>query len=67
MGWEINAESFYRMIKRFWLYGGVKEIIISEGGAAFKDELINGVVDDVQRIDYFQEYIGAVLKAKKKA
>ena len=42
-----------------------KEIIISEGGAAFKDELINGVVDDVQRIDYFQQYIGAVLKAKK--
>jgi len=42
MGWEINPDSSNRLIKRFWLYGGVKEIIISESGAAFKDELING-------------------------
>jgi len=65
MGWEINPDSFYRLIKRFWLYGGVKEIIISESGAAFKDELINGVVNDQQRIDYFQQYLLALLRAKK--
>jgi beta-glucosidase len=65
MGWEINADSFYRIIKRFWLYGGVKEIIISEGGSAFKDELVNGVVNDARRIDYFQQYLAAVLKARK--
>lgn len=65
LGWEINPDSFYRMIKRFWLYGGVKEIIISEGGAAFKDSLVNGVVNDQERIDYFQQYLGAVLKARK--
>ncbi len=65
MGWEINADSFYRMIKRFWLYGGVKEIIISESGAAFKDELINGRVKDEKRVDYFQQYLTAALRAKK--
>jgi beta-glucosidase len=65
MGWEINADSFYRMIKRFWLYGGVKEIIITEGGACFTDHLSNGMVNDVQRIDYFKQYLGAALKAKK--
>ena len=65
MGWEINADSHYRMIKRFWLYGGVKEMIISEGGACFNDQLHNGVVNDVQRIAYFQQYLGAALRAKK--
>lgn len=65
MGWEINAESSYRMIKRFWLYGGVKEIIISESGAYFKDHLHNGVVNDVQRVAYFKQYLGAALRAKK--
>ena len=65
MGWEINADSFYRMLKRFWLYGGVKEIVISESGAAFKDDLINGTINDVKRIDYFQQYLAAALKAKK--
>lgn len=65
MGWEINADSFYRMIKRFWLYGSVKEIIISEGGAFFKDELVNGVINDAHRIQYFQDYLQAMLKAKQ--
>lgn len=65
MGWEINADSFYRTIKRIWLYGGVKEIIVSENGAAFKDELKNGVIDDKERIDYFKLHLQALLKAKK--
>ncbi len=65
MGWEINPDSFYRVLKRFWLYGGVKEIIVTENGASFKDELVNGVVDDAQRIAYFQEYLRALLQAKK--
>lgn len=65
LGWEINADSFYRMIKRFWLYGSVKEIMITEGGACYKDQLINGQVNDIERIAYFQLYLEALLKAKK--
>jgi beta-glucosidase len=65
MGWEINADSFYRIIKRFWLYGNVKEIIITESGAAFKDKLQNGVVNDAERIAYHQQYLHALLKAKQ--
>jgi len=64
MGWEINADSFYRILKKFWLYGTVKEIIVSEGGAFFKDELKNGVINDAHRIQYFQDYLQAMLKAK---
>ena len=65
MGWEINPESFYRVIKRFWSYEGVKEIIITENGAAFKDKLVDGEIKDDQRIDYFQNHIRSVLKARK--
>jgi len=65
MGWEINADSLYWMIKRFWLYGSVKEIMITEGGAAFKDQLVNGTVNDQARINYFQQYLAAALRAKK--
>jgi beta-glucosidase len=65
LGWEINAQSFYRMLKRYWLYGGVKEIIVSESGACFKDTLINGVVNDEQRINYFAQYLTAMHKAKQ--
>jgi beta-glucosidase len=65
MGWEINGDSFYRLLKRFWLYGGVKEIIVTEGGAAFRDEMVNGSINDQRRIDYYQEYLLALLRAKK--
>jgi beta-glucosidase len=65
MGWEINADSFYKTIKRIWLYGGVKEIIITENGAAFKDELKNGVIDDAARTAYFKQHLQALFKAKK--
>jgi beta-glucosidase len=65
MGWEINADSFYRIIKRFWLYGGVKAIYITENGAAFKDEWKNGVIDDQDRISYFKQYLAALYKAKQ--
>ena len=65
MGWEINADSHYRLLKRFWLYGGVKEIIVTESGAAFRDEVEGGRVDDQARIDYYRQYLSAVLRAKK--
>jgi beta-glucosidase len=65
LGWEINPNSFYNIIKRFWKYGAIKEIIISENGAAFHDKLQNGRVNDHQRILYFKEHIAAMHKAKK--
>jgi beta-glucosidase len=64
LGWEINADSFYHMLKRFWHYGMVKEIIVTENGACFKDILQNGRVKDEQRIQYFQQYLMAMRKAK---
>lgn len=65
MRWEINPDSFYRILKRFWLYGGVKKIIVTESGAAFKDEVIGGVVDDKDRVAYYQQFLLALLRARK--
>ncbi len=65
MGWEINAGSFYNILKKFWKYGAVKEIIVTENGAAFKDQLVNGIIDDKARIEYFQQYLHAMLRAQK--
>ncbi len=65
LGWEINAESFYRMLKRYWRYGMVKEIIVTENGACFKDVVHSGAVGDEHRIQYFQQYLIAMKKAKQ--
>jgi beta-glucosidase len=65
MGWEINPKSFYEIIKQFSKYEKVKEIIITENGAYFKDKIVNGELNDEDRTKYFQQYLNALLQAKK--
>ena len=62
LGWEINPNSFYNIIQKFAAYQSVKNIIITENGACFKDKIVNGVVDDIERINYFKSHINALLK-----
>ncbi len=65
MGWEINPNSFYRVLKRFSKYQGIKEIIITENGAAFKDVIVGNAIKDDRRQAYFKEHVAAMLKAKE--
>lgn len=62
LGWEINANSFYNITKKFAAYESVKNIIVTENGACFKDKIINGVVDDIERINYFKSHLTALHK-----
>jgi len=64
MGWEVNPEGIYKILKQFSKYP-VKEIIITENGAAFPDLLINGRVHDQQRINFYKRYLQNILRAKK--
>ena len=65
MNWEIHPSSIYYMIKKFSTYNSVKEIIITENGAAFHDERSDGSVHDAQRKKYLQDHIQQVYKAKQ--
>ncbi|WP_290792063.1 GH1 family beta-glucosidase [Flavihumibacter sp. UBA7668] len=65
MGWEINADSFQHIIRRFWKYGAIKEIMVTENGAAFKDTLQQGRVNDQPRIDYYRQYLEALMRCKR--
>ena len=65
MNWEVFPPSIYQALKRVNAYPGVKEIIITENGAAFKDEVINGDIEDEQRTDFLKKYIHQVLLAKQ--
>lgn len=65
MGWEIYPKGIYEMLHRFAQYPNVKNIIITESGAAFKDEITNGEINDQDRINYISSYLDQVLLAKK--
>ncbi|PWS31776.1 GH1 family beta-glucosidase [Pedobacter paludis] len=64
MGWEINANGFYNIIKQFASYPNIKNIVITENGAAYHDKVVNNKVEDQERIEYFKLYLDALLRAK---
>jgi len=64
MGWEVAPDGMYDILRQFSNYSGVKEIIISENGAAFEDSLEDGKVVDERRIRFFEDYLKSILKAK---
>ncbi|MBV9962666.1 MAG: beta-glucosidase [Parafilimonas sp.] len=65
MNWEIHPPSIYHILKKFSAYASAKEIIVTENGAAFRDEVCNGCVHDINRKKYLQDHIQQVLKAKQ--
>ena len=64
MNWEVYPEGIYDIIKQFAAYPGVKNIYITENGAAFKDKVENGEVHDPERTKFIQDYLKQVLRAK---
>lgn len=65
MNWEVYPESIYHILKKYSAYKNIPELIITENGAAFHDEVKNGKVDDDKRIHYLQNNIAQLLRAKK--
>ncbi len=65
MGWEINPNAFQQIIRRFWKYGAIREIMVTENGAAFRDHVSQGRINDNARIAYYEDHLAALLQAKK--
>lgn len=65
MNWEVYPESIYHMLKKFSAYEKIKKIIITENGAAFHDNLEEGIINDAERKKYLQQYLLQVLRASK--
>jgi beta-glucosidase len=65
MNWEVYPESIYHALKRLGSYRSVKEIVITENGAAFADNIsTDNKVYDLNRILFLQHYLAQVLRAK---
>ncbi len=65
MGWEVYPEGLYNILKWMSSYRGVKNIMITENGAAMEDVPEEGRVHDPRRIEYYKAYLSSALKAKK--
>jgi beta-glucosidase len=64
MNWEVHPPSIYKALKKYDNYPQIKQIIVTENGAAFSDTIEDGMVDDSRRLQYLKEYMAQVLLAK---
>lgn len=64
MDWEVHPPAIYHALMRWNRYPNMKEIIVTENGAAFEDNCIAGEVLDLKRKNYIRDHIKWVLHAK---
>ena len=64
MGWEIYPDGLHGFLTRLHRdYTGDTPIIVTENGMAWDDHLVDGFVDDRERIAYFDTHLAAVRRA----
>ncbi len=64
IGWEIYPQGLTDLLVRFKeRYSNLPPLYITENGAAGDDKLVDGVVNDDQRVRYFQGHLNAVDQA----
>jgi beta-glucosidase len=62
MGWPVVPSGLRDLlVDLHQRYGEVlPPVLVTENGVAFRDELLDGVVDDPRRVAYLREHIAAV-------
>jgi beta-glucosidase len=66
MGWEIMPEGLGMVLDMVHAYGRYPRIVVTEGGASFDDEVVDGKIHDRQRIEYYQTHLAQVAAAQER-
>ena len=63
IGWEIYPKALYDLLTSLNERYTLPPIFITENGAAMADELKDGLVNDVDRVDYYNSHLNMVHNA----
>ena len=64
LNWEIYPEGIHALIHKYAAYPEVKNIIVSENGAAFPDQVTGNEIKDSQRLNYLKNYMLHINRAR---
>lgn len=62
MGWGIHPKSLYKLLRRIQSDYTKLPLYITENGAAFEDQVIDGKVEDSERIAFLRAHFDAALR-----
>lgn len=65
MGWEVDPSSLITTLKNSQQRFPNVPFYITENGGAFPDHMVNGEIDDQDRVDYYAGHLDAALTARK--
>ena len=60
IGWEIYPQAFTELLVSLNEKYSLPPVYITENGAAMADKLVDGVINDQDRVDYYQSHLNAV-------
>lgn len=63
IGWEIYPQALTDLLVRLNSLYNLPPIYITENGAAMADKLVDGEVNDLDRLDYYDQHLNAVHNA----
>ncbi|MBU2871137.1 GH1 family beta-glucosidase [Colwellia sp. E2M01] len=63
IGWEIYPKAFTELLVSLNEKYSLPPVYITENGAAMADKMVNGSVDDQDRVEYYQAHLNAVHNA----
>jgi beta-glucosidase len=63
MNWEVYPDHIYDALTRITRDYGAPDIYITENGAAYEDRVVDGRVDDPERLDYLRTHLAAAQRA----
>ncbi|MGC5170080.1 GH1 family beta-glucosidase [Microbacterium sp. DT81.1] len=66
MGWNIDPDGLEQLLVDLRTRYPEQPLMITENGAAFDDDLVDGVVDDQRRLDYLRDHVAAVQRAMRR-
>ncbi len=65
MDWEVYPQGLYKLLGRLHFDYEFPAIYVTENGAAFPDEVIDGQVDDPERLSYIKRHLAVAHDAIK--
>jgi beta-glucosidase len=63
IGWEIYPAALTELLVSLKQKYKLPPVYITENGMAVADKIIDGEVDDIERVDYYQQHLRSVAKA----
>jgi len=63
LGWEIDAKGLSHLLRQVYGRYDLPPCYITENGACYNHDIVDGVVDDQPRLDYLRDHIGDVADA----